>query len=76
MEKGFDSLGFSGHSYMHFSNFVCVSPEITEEYKVEIKRLKKKYEGQMLLYRYSMSKIFQVPLDKVTVELYHLYQEE
>lgn len=53
------------------------------DYKSDSKKLKemelfehtlnRKYEGQMLLYRYSMSKIFGVPLEDVSVELYHLY---
>ena len=37
------------------------------------KSLSEKYEGQMLLYRYSMSKLFHIPLEDVSVELYHLY---
>ena len=35
--------------------------------------LQKKYDGQLTLYRYSMSRIFGVPLDKVETRLYHLY---
>ncbi len=47
IEKGFDSIGFSGHSYMSFSPHISMSPEGTEEYKREIAVLKKKYEGQI-----------------------------
>ncbi len=47
MEKGFDSIGFSGHSYMSFSPGISMSLEGTEEYKREIAALKQKYEGQI-----------------------------
>ncbi len=45
--KGFDSIGFSGHSYMSFSPKISMSLEGTEEYKREIAALKKKYEGKI-----------------------------
>lgn len=45
--KGFDSIGFSGHSYMSFSSFYAGRPDKTAEYKLEIARLKQKYEGQI-----------------------------
>ena len=47
LSKGFDSIGFSGHSYMHFSPSYSMSIEGTEEYKREIISLKKKYAGQI-----------------------------
>ena len=47
LAKGFDSIGFSGHSYMSFSPGYSMSIEGTEEYKKEIKELKKKYEGKI-----------------------------
>lgn len=43
MEKGFSSLGFSGHSYMFFSPSYSMSLEGTEAYKREIAGLKEKY---------------------------------
>lgn len=43
IEKGFDSLGFSGHSYTSFWSEYCMTKEGTEEYKKEIRRLQKKY---------------------------------
>lgn len=46
-----------------------------EEKQLFEERLEAKYQGQMLLYRHSMSKIFKVPTEKINVELYHLYQE-
>ena len=47
LNKGFDSIGFSGHSYMHFSPDYSMSIEGTEDYKKEILALKEKYAGQI-----------------------------
>lgn len=47
MEKGFESIGFSGHSYMHYAPGASMSLEGTEEYKKEISLLKEKYKGQI-----------------------------
>jgi histidinol-phosphatase (PHP family) len=47
LSKGFDSIGFSGHSYMSFSPDYSMSVEGTEEYKKEIKELKRKYAGEI-----------------------------
>lgn len=49
IEKGFSSLGFSGHSYNSFSKY-GMSPENTEKYKKEIADLKQKYEGRIDLF--------------------------
>ena len=45
------------------------------DFKTFEKALNEKYEGQMLLYRYSMSKLFGVSAENVSAELYHLYKE-
>ena len=50
LSKGFDSIGFSGHSYMSFSPAYSMSVEGTEKYKKEIRELKKKYEGEVGIY--------------------------
>ena len=42
---GFDSLGFSMHSYLSCSYYGVVTPEKIENYKKEILRLKKVYKG-------------------------------
>lgn len=47
LAKGFDSIGFSGHSYMFFSPSHSMSPKGTEEYKKEITELKNKYDGKI-----------------------------
>lgn len=48
--QGFDSLGFSGHSYMPYSDGLKVTRESTAEYKAEIKRLKAKYADKIKIY--------------------------
>lgn len=46
-EKGFQSIGFSGHSYMYYAPTHSMSLEGTEEYKKKISSLKKKYEDKL-----------------------------
>lgn len=48
--KGFESLGFSGHSYMYYSPGHSMSLEGTETYKEEIAALKKKYAGEIEIF--------------------------
>ncbi len=48
MKKGFDSIGFSMHSYMSFSEYL--SGNNTEGYKKEINRLKEKYKDTFKIY--------------------------
>ena len=48
--QGFDSLGFSGHSFTFYSQAIPMSLEGTEEYKKEITALKKTYEGKIDLF--------------------------
>ena len=44
IERGFDSIGFSEHSYMRFSDYPYqMTPEKAERYKAEIRLLKEKY---------------------------------
>lgn len=44
--------------------------------KEEFAQHLKKYDGQLLLYKYSMAKIFGVELDQISTELYHMYLDE
>ena len=37
-------------------------------------QLYEKYEGQLLLYKYAMARIFGIELDAISTELYHLYK--
>ncbi len=46
MDKGFDSVGFSGHSYMYFAEDHSMSVQGTEDYKREVLQLKEKYAGK------------------------------
>ena len=44
--KGFTSIGFSGHSYMHYAPDHSMSREGTEAYKREIRALRERYRGE------------------------------
>ena len=46
--KGFDSIGFSGHSYMTYADWV--PRDRTAEYKEHINRLKKRYADRIKIY--------------------------
>lgn len=50
IEKNFDSLGFSGHSFMHYAPNNGMSLVGTEEYKKEINYLKEKYKQQIRIF--------------------------
>ena len=46
ISRGFDSIGFSEHSYMNFSFYpLQMKPEKMKDYKAEIRSLKTKYKG-------------------------------
>ena len=47
ISKGFESVGFSGHSWMDFAPEHSMSLPGTEEYKEEILRLKEEYAGRI-----------------------------
>lgn len=49
IEKGFSSIGFSGHSFMNYSDYLG-SVDKTEKYKEEILKLKKAYENRINIY--------------------------
>ena len=48
IEKGFVSLGFSGHAYASYGLSYCIKDE--ESYRREIIRLKEKYKGDIEIY--------------------------
>lgn len=50
LKKGFNSIGFSVHSYVPHSKTVVIPLDRIEKYKVEIKRLKEKYKGVIDIY--------------------------
>ena len=50
IDKGFTSIGFSGHSYMYYAPTHSMSLESTEEYIKQIKALKSKYSGKIDVY--------------------------
>ena len=47
IDKGFDSIGFSGHSCNKHSTYKAITLETTQEYKKEIYSLKEKYKDQI-----------------------------
>jgi histidinol-phosphatase (PHP family) len=47
IEKGFDSIGFSGHGYTPFTLAYCMTAENTEKYIKEVNRLKKEYANKI-----------------------------
>ena len=51
VDKGFDTLGFSGHCYTAYDESYCMSRENTLKYKTEIARLQEKYRGQLNILR-------------------------
>ena len=48
IDKGFVSLGFSGHAYTEFELTSCMKDE--QGYINEIERLKEKYKGKIEIY--------------------------
>ena len=48
IQKGFNSIGFSGHGYTDFDDSFCLKN--TAEYIAEIKRLKEKYKHKIQIY--------------------------
>lgn len=50
IELGYESIGFSGHSYTPFDPEPSMSEKGTEEYAAEIIRLKGKYRGKIEIY--------------------------
>ena len=49
IEKGFNCVGISGHSYTHFDESYCMSREDTERYRHDISWLKRKYSKKINL---------------------------
>jgi len=47
IERGFESIGFSGHSYTPFDTTYCMTPEKTDIYKKRITELKEKYKDSI-----------------------------
>lgn len=50
LSKGFDSIGFSEHSYMFYSESHSMNLQETELYKKEIAELKQKYADKIKIY--------------------------
>ncbi len=50
LEKGFSSIGFSGHSYMSYSPFFVQMGDKTQVYKEMVSELKERYRDQIEIY--------------------------
>ena len=50
IEKGHSAIGFSGHAYMPYSPYYAKRPDLTEDYKAEVRRLKEAYRDQIEIY--------------------------
>ena len=50
IEKGFDSIGFSGHSPMFYSDYALITPEKTLLYKENVGRLKEQYRDRIEIF--------------------------
>ena len=50
IEKGFDSIGFSGHSFMDIYAEFSMNEEKVAIYKAEIKRLQQVYGDRIRIY--------------------------
>lgn len=50
ISKGFENIGFSGHSYAPYDPDCCMSPEGSLEYRKVIESLKAKYKGRINIY--------------------------
>ena len=50
IEKGFDSIGFSGHTYTWHNPYGNATPENTERYKAEVTALKEKYADRIKVF--------------------------
>lgn len=49
-DRGFVSLGFTSHAAQTFDPAHCIDPAREEEYKNEIRAVRKEYEGRMAVY--------------------------
>ena len=50
LRLGCPAIGFSGHSYAPYDEAYCMSPEQTETYRAEIRRLQEVYAGRIRIY--------------------------
>ena len=61
LAREFDSVGLSGHAYTPFDTSYCMTPEGTEEYYKELRRLKTEYTGRIEVYAGIEQDLFSPP---------------
>ena len=68
-----DLVVVDNQNYVHIIDF---KSDTNKEASLEAfeNTLNKKYEGQLGLYKKAMSRIFNVELEQISTELYHLYK--
>jgi len=50
IERGFDSIGFSEHSYVPFDTYYSMSLDLTDNYIAEVSELKEKHKGKIEIF--------------------------
>ena len=80
VEKGFDVLGFSGHSYTPFDETYCMSLENTRRYQEEVRRLAETYRDQIRIFCGIEQDIYSdqptEPYDYVIGSVHAVYRED
>lgn len=80
VEKGFDVLGFSGHSYTPFDETYCMSLENTRRYQKEVRRLAETYRDQICIFCGIEQDIYSdqptEPYDYVIGSVHAVYRED
>lgn len=80
VEKGFDVLGFSGHSYTPFDETYCMSLENTRRYQKEVRRLAETYRNQICIFCGIEQDIYSdqptEPYDYVIGSVHAVYRED
>ncbi len=75
IDKGFDTLGFSSHAELPFSDDWHIKVERFDEYKAEVERLQKKYSGKLNI-RLGFEADFIPGITEPTLVTYGKYQPD
>ena len=79
IQKGFTSLGFSGHSFFEIDKAYSMSPESEQKYFGEISALKEKYKGQIEIFCGIEQDIYSAPAkfpyDYIIGSVHNVYKD-